>query len=124
VTNPTCEDLSVLAISSPQVIDEDGDGVVSAGEGATIQVSLDEIAGEGFSMYPGVTFESDDPGVVLTGGDWFYAIFACDSYVTAIHAEVASDVPAGTVVNITARAAMLNQECPAAPSVKIPLTIQ
>jgi hypothetical protein len=119
-----CEHLWVLGVSNPKLIDQSGDGVVSPGESVQIHVDLNEIGGLGFNMYPGVEFTSDHPGVSVSHNDWYYAIFACQTHPTSATAVISSDVPAGTQVTVTARAAMLNEVCPDAHSIKITLTIQ
>ena len=116
---PTCEDLWVMQVSEPKI-----DGVVAPGSSAGVVVRLQEVAGLGFGYYPGVSFESDHPGVSVQHDDWYYAIFACASYEASGTITVASDVPSGTEVTITARVAMLNQECPEAHSIEIPIVVQ
>ncbi len=120
---PTCADLAGLAVSHAVVTDAGGDGDVNVGETAVIDVSLAEIAGLGFSFYPGVVFESDHAGVTVTSDDWFYAILPCQIDHVAAQLTVASDVPAGTLVKITARAAMLNDACLDAPAIVIPILV-
>lgn len=119
-----CEHLWVLDVSNPTLSDASGDGAVSPGETVLIHVDLDETAGIGHSMYPGVQFTSDHPGVKVTYNDWYYAIFACQTHPASGTVEVASDVAPGTVVTITARVASLNTECPDANSIEIPITIE
>ncbi|MBK9002075.1 MAG: hypothetical protein IPM35_40640 [Myxococcales bacterium] len=123
-TDPTCEDLSVLAVHEPVVADGGGDGDVSPGEAFELKVALSEVAGLGFGWYPGVKFESDHPGVTIQENDWFYGIFACTSYDVGAAGKVDSSVAPGTVVTLTARAAMLNTECPSAPALKVQLTVK
>ncbi len=123
-TEPTCADLSVLSIDTPVVTDGGGDGSVSAGEAFDLKVVLREVAGVGFGWYPGVKFESDHPGVSLSGTDWFYGIFGCSSYEVAAQGKVDASVKSGTVIELRARAAMLNEECPSAPSLTLKLTVK
>jgi hypothetical protein len=75
-------------------------------------------------MYPGVAFESDHPGVSVKENDWYYAIFACQTHTASATLVVSGDVAPGTQVTLTARVAMINQECPDAYAIEIPLTIQ
>ena len=118
-TEPTCADLSVLAVEDPSLADEDGDGLVEAGEAAVLEVGLRETAGVGFLAYPGVAFSTSTPGVAVTSDDWRYAILACGVDRIAAKVTVAKDVPPGTAVTITARAAMLAGPCPDAPSMDV-----
>jgi hypothetical protein len=124
-TPATCADLAALAVSHAVITEANGNsnGEVNAGEGANLHVSLDEIAGIGFYYYPGVIFESSSDSVTVSADDWFYGISSCATNVVFAHVNIASDVPAGTVVTITARVAMLNHECPDAPSLVIPFTV-
>lgn len=59
----------------------------------------------------------------MAANDWFYAILPCQTDLVSAQITVASDVAPGTVVTITARAAMLDHECPDAPSIVIPITV-
>lgn len=120
-TQPTCADLGGLVVAAPFVTDADGDGVVSSGESALIEASLSEVAGVGFSWYPGVLFQSDDPAVEIEGQDWYYAIFACQTH--PVKAQATFNVPSGTKVTITARVSMLNHDCPEAYAIDIPITV-
>lgn len=123
-TDPTCEDLSVLAVQEAVLADQGGDGALSPGEAFSLQVALSEVAGLGFGWYPGVKFESDHPGVSIKENDWYYGIFACTSYDASASGKVDGSVKPGTVVTLTARAAMLNTECPSAPSLTLKVTVE
>ncbi len=123
-TDPSCADLGVLAVDSPTLSDADGDGGVSPGEGFELKVVLREVAGIGFGWYPGVKFESSHAGVTLVESDWFYGIFACQSYHVGAQGKVEPSVKPGTVVTLTARAAMLNTDCPDAPALVLKLTVK
>lgn len=118
-----CEDLHVLTVSDPTLEDASGDGALSPGETATLQVNLNEVAGLGFNMYPGVAFESDHEGVNIHENDWYYAIFACQTHPASATIEVSPEVAPGTQVTLTARVAMLGQECPDTYAIEIPLTV-
>jgi len=119
-TEPTCEDLAVLAVSHP-VLDDAGQ--LEVGKTAYLHLNLEEIGGVGFNFYPGVLFETTTAGVTVSSNDWFYAILPCqiDQVIAAI--TVDNNVAPGTVVMITARVAMLNHDCPDAYSITIPLMV-
>ncbi|MEZ4222113.1 MAG: hypothetical protein R3B13_14355 [Polyangiaceae bacterium] len=121
---PTCAELDVMAVSSTQLSDDSGDGSVAPGESFHWDVVLAEVAGEGFGLYPGVKFESDNPAVTIAEDTWFYGIFACDSYATGGSGKVGANVAPGTVVKLTARVAMLNQDCSAAPSTSLEFVVK
>jgi hypothetical protein len=116
---PTCADLDVLAVEGPSLADEDGDGLVEAGEAAVLEVGLRETAGVGFLAYPGVAFSTSTPGVSVTSDDWRYAVLACGVDRIAAKVTVGEDVAPGTTVTITARASMLAGPCPDAPSIDV-----
>ena len=120
----TCADLDVLAVSDPVILDQGGDGKLSAGEDATLRVNLNEVSGIGFSWYPGVNFASDDASVSIKAYDWFYAIAACTSYETRATIHVAPGATPGSIVHITAQVAMINVDCPHAPSLVIPVMLE
>jgi hypothetical protein len=71
-----------------------------------------------------VKFESDNPDVTISEDDWFYGIFACESYATGGSGKVGANVAPGTVVELTARVAMLNTDCPSAPSTSIEIVVK
>ncbi|APR81726.1 Hypothetical protein A7982_07075 [Minicystis rosea] len=121
---PTCADLAVMTVTSPVVKGPDGTSKLAPGETGTIDVSLDEIAGKGFSYYPAVTFTSDVAGITVESGAQFFAILPCTSVDAPGSITVSSDVPKGTMAHIVARVAMLNHDCPDAPSISIPIEIQ
>jgi hypothetical protein len=120
---PTCADLDVLTLSDPVITSADGDAALSPGESATLTVNLNEVAGVGFSYYPGVTFKTFDPGVAVKSEDWLYAILPCQSYPMNAYIELASDIKPNTVITIVAQVAMLNQDCPDAYAIKIPIEV-
>ena len=105
-------------------MDQSGDGKLSPGEDASLRVNLNEVAGIGFSWYPGVKFVSDDAHVTIKENDWFYAIAGCTSYVMRATIHIAPEAKPGSIVNITAQSAMMNVDCPHAPSIVIPIMIE
>jgi hypothetical protein len=119
---PTCADLAVLTLSDPLVTDALGGSTIEPGETAHIHLNLNEVAGIGFSYYPGVTLDSADPRVT-PNPDWLYAIFACQTTPLNPTAAFASDIPKGTIVTLTARVGMINQPCPNTYAIKIPITV-
>jgi hypothetical protein len=119
-----CADLDVLAVSDPVIVDQSGDGKLSPGEGASLSVTLNEVAGIGLSWYPGVKFVSDDADVTIKETDWYYAIAACKSYEVLATIQVAPNAKPGSIVRLTAQAAMINVDCPRAPALVIPVMIE
>ena len=88
-----------------------------------LQVNLDEIAGLDFYYYPGVIFETAAPGITVSTDAWFYGIGACQSSPLIASIVVGDDVAPGTVVTITARVAMLKQDCPDTYAIEVPITV-
>ena len=121
---PTCADLEVLTVSDPVILDKSGGGKLSPGEDASLRVSLNEVAGRGFSWYPGVSFVSDDASVSIKSSDWYYAIAACTRYQPTAVIHVSSDAKPGSIVHFTAQAAMMNSDCPSAPALVVSATIE
>lgn len=121
---PTCADLSGLSVTDAVVTDASGDGVLSAGEKLTIAASLNETAGEDFMWYPGVRFESASELVTVKENDWYYGIAACQTQPVTATGEISASAQPGTTVIVTARVGMINEECPSAPALEIPLDIE
>lgn len=121
---PTCDDLSGLSVTDAVVTDASGDGKLSPGEKLTIVASLNETAGEDFMWYPGVRFVSASESVTVKENDWYYGIAACQTQPVSATGEISPSAKAGTVVTVTARVGMLNEECPNAPALEIPISIE
>jgi hypothetical protein len=119
-----CAGLSVLAIARPTIVDDSGDGTISPGEGASLLVSVQEIAGKGFAWYPGVTFTADRPDVEVMFDDWRYAILPCTEESFSAVAKFSASIPRGTPVHFVARLASLNRDCPDAPSSTLDVVVQ
>jgi len=119
---PTCADLAVLTLSEPVVTDALGGSTIEPGETAHIHLNLNEVAGIGFSYYPGVILDSPDPDVTAHP-DWLYAIFACQTTPLTPTATFSANISKGTLVTLTARVGMINQDCPNTYALKIPITV-
>jgi hypothetical protein len=122
-TQPTCADLDRLVITDPVVLDESGDGAVTPGEKVTIQAKLVDVSGLGFNWYPAVRFETAAPTVTVTSDAQFYAIGACQELDVQAFASIDPATPKGTLVEIVARVAMLNADCPDAFSIEVPIEV-
>ena len=68
-----CHQLDSLRLENPRVADDDGDGVLSPGDSATISITWRETMGLAASNYPGVVFSTTSPGVTAGDDDWRYA---------------------------------------------------
>lgn len=123
VLDPTCNDLDVMTVAHPYVVDASGGGTLSPGSKATLHVDLQEIAGRGFNVYPGVHFTSDHPGVAIKEDDWAYAILACQTHPFTATVTVDASVAKGTKVMLTSHVAMLGEDCPSAPSVALLVSV-
>jgi hypothetical protein len=120
----TCADLTPLLVTDGVVRDDGGDGRVTPGEGATISVRLTETSGWSFVWYPGVRFETDHSGVELGAADYRYVLGGCETEELTTSAKFQASIPSGTVVHITAQAAMTQEECPSASVLDIPIRIE
>ena len=116
---PTCADLDHLTVTNAYVESD-----LAPGTQVLLHVTLNEVIGEAFNYYPGVVVESDDPGVTASDGNWLFAILACQSTDVPIQLTVAKSLTPGTVVTLTAKVAMLNQDCPGTDSTKLTLTVK
>jgi hypothetical protein len=114
-----CDELWVLDVSNPRI-----EGSLAPGATARLHVDLTEVGGLGWSLYPGVEFTSDHPGVKVGYDTWYYAIFACQTLPASGTLEISPELASGTRVTITARVAMLNGSCPEAASIAVPITIE
>jgi hypothetical protein len=121
---PTCADLDVMTVSHPAFMDDSGDGKLAFDESGTLTVNLNEVAGQGFNDYPGVSFTSDVVSVDANGLAQFYAILPCQSEKASVQISLLTHVPPGTVVQMKAQVAMLGAVCPDAPSISIPIVIE
>jgi hypothetical protein len=121
---PTCADLGGMTVSDPVIADASGDGKVSPGESAIITVRLTDVAGKGFTQYPGVKLSSDVAVIPQPESVVFYAILPCTSLEGGALVTIPSSVAAGTVVKVRAQAAMLGMDCPGAPSIVVLIQVQ
>lgn len=122
---PTCKDLDRLVLGTSSVTgDTDGDGFVEAGETATLTVMMQDISGLGFNWYPGVEFSTKSTVAGVQSDTWYYAILPCTELAATGTIKVAPDAAPGTVVTIRAQIAMLNQTCPDALAIDVPVKVQ
>ncbi|MCB9758360.1 MAG: hypothetical protein H6739_00830 [Alphaproteobacteria bacterium] len=100
-----------LYLTDAGVVDDDGDGGWSAGEGAALTVTLHEGWGEDYMNYPGVAV-SASPDVIAWGleENWFYGIFGYESYEMTFDGILDEDVAPDTMVEITVAVTSLG--CP------------
>ena len=124
-----CERLHRYAsVHDPVISDANGDRHPSPGERITISVTLSEITGETAIPYPGIDFRALDAGITLDrsgfDGASTYSLQPCESIDGSVAATLSSDLAPGSVVHVTARAATLNQDCPNATTLTIPITIE
>jgi hypothetical protein len=124
-SEPTCKDLDRLVLLNPSISgDTDGDGLLEAGETASLTVVMKDVSGFGFNWYPGVNFASKHPLLGVDANTWYYAILACTEQPATATIKVAPDAAPGTVVTIRAQIAMLNNECPDAFTMEFPVKVQ
>ena len=122
---PTCQDLDRLVLANPSISDDtDGDGLIEPGETASVTVVMQDTSGLGFNWYPGVEFATKNPMVGVQADTWYYAILPCGEMPATATIKVAPDTAPGTIVTIRAQIAMLNQKCPDAFTIEIPVKVQ
>lgn len=122
-TMPTCADLAPLSLEAPKVVDDSGDGIVTAGEGATITLTIRENSGIPFNWYPGILFTTDNGAAAIDQDAWLYAIAGCQATELSAHISFSNDITKGTIVNVKAMVGMLNAECLDTASVLIPIEV-
>jgi hypothetical protein len=118
----TCADLSRLRVADPSIVDDGGDGIVSPGEGFTVEVWLEDVSGYGYFMYPYVAFMGQS-GLFVGDPQYFYAVPQCDAMPASTHVDVSPYLNPGMTLYLTAQVAALNTECPDAPSISIAVVL-
>jgi hypothetical protein len=120
----SCNDLDRLAVRDPVLTSPNGR--VMPGDTVVLSVTLADMSGLGNFDYPGVLFQSSDADVTFVddGRDSFlYALPSCQTTVAAAKLQIGSSIAPGTVVHVTALAAVLNRDCPNAPHLVIPIPL-
>ncbi|MDI1483476.1 hypothetical protein [Polyangium sp. y55x31] len=116
---PSCADIAGIELREVTM----KDGVLEAGGSTVMSMNLVETTGKGFFGYPGVVFSSPDPGVEVSEPFWLYGISACDSVPVEGYVNIASDVTPGTIVTVVAQVGILNENCPNAYKVPVPIEV-
>lgn len=124
-----CERLGRYAsVHDAMISDANGDGRASPGERITISVTLSEVTGETFISYPGIDFRALDADITLDrsgfDGPSGYSLLPCESVGGSVAATLSGTLTPGSVVLVTAQAATLNQDCPNATKLTIPIAIE
>ena len=120
----TCDDLDRLILIDPKISnDTDGDGLVEAGETASLTVTMKDTSGFGFYWYPGVEFATKDPIASVQADTWYYGILECGEQPATASIKVAPDAAPGTMMTIRAQIAMLNEKCPDAFAIDVPVKL-
>ena len=120
-----CAGLDHLAVTLLEITEEDNDGRITIGEVFTTTFELRDVSGFGFDHYPGVTYEVEPAGIAVSPTSDFaaYALHPCESMQSGTRLVLGSTIGPGTMIEVTARAAALNQDCPNAPSQTIRVTV-
>lgn len=123
-----CETLEgYVSVHDAVVVDSNGDGRASPGERLRISVTFSEVSGMGYVAYPGVDFQTLDPGITLDragfDGPGSYWLGGCESISGVVDATLSPTLEPGSLVHVVARAASLNQDCPNAAELVIPITV-
>ena len=123
-----CETLEgYVSVHDAVVVDTNGDGRASPGERLRLSVTFSEVSGLSYVPYPGVDFQTLDSGITLDPagfqGPVSYALGACESIGGVVDATLSPSLEPGSLVRVVARAASLNQDCPNAAELVIPITV-
>ncbi len=140
-----CYDFGVEDVA---IIEFNGDNLLNPAQDpygvGTILASLHN-AGPSCSQYPGLMITTDTPGVTFPYAtsyeaegqivNWWYAIFAGDTYFSSTTFEVSPFIPQGTEINFTIETVTMGcyeedciddpycHECPLTPAVSLNLVI-
>jgi hypothetical protein len=98
-----CPGVDTLSLSAPTLADYEGDAAVSAGEAASVSITLQ--GGEQSFPYPSIGLTSDNPLVVISPPSPPYSLYSLGPHLTVGNTFdfwVDPSVAAGTVVHFTA----------------------
>jgi hypothetical protein len=98
-----CSTVTPLVLSDPMVIS----GTLAGGQTVTLQITMTDTAPSGYVSYPGIALTSPTPGVTFApaeAGPPGALIDGATSKPITFDVKLAASVPAGTEVQITARA--------------------
>jgi hypothetical protein len=121
-----CAELARLVLRDARVTGPTTSNRIMPGDTVSISLTVSDASGLGYNMYPGAVFASDVSGVTFDqGGHSFnaYALLGCQSVEASTTVHIPGNLAPGTVVNVTARAASVNVDCPGAPAIVIPITV-
>jgi hypothetical protein len=123
-----CETLEgYVSVHDAVVVDTNGDGRASPGERLRISVTFSEVSGLSGVAYPGVDFQTLGSGITLDpagfNGPVSYWLGACESIGGVVDAILSPSLESGSLVHVVARAASLNQDCPNAAELVIPIVV-
>jgi hypothetical protein len=121
--SPTCQALSLVAISMPVVHDAGGDGTWSPGESADVTVVLTNTSPQDNLDYPGVSISSDHPEVTSSGRNFFFGLLGNQSAEIPVGFLAGAAVPSGTVVHFVATVTNVSHECAGMDSIAFEATI-
>ncbi|HVV51809.1 MAG TPA: hypothetical protein VHO06_19230 [Polyangia bacterium] len=118
-----CAAVGPLRLSNPQIVD----GAAAPGQSATVQVTLTDTSGPGYTMYPAVVLSSSTPGVnIPVAKTVTAAVLVNENAFMKWRADFASTLQSGTEAVFTAevRGAAGNLSCPTDDVLSFSLSIQ
>jgi hypothetical protein len=107
-----CGGAEILSLSGPQLADYNGDGNFSAGEGATISITL--TTGDQAFAYPSIGLTSDNPGVTISPAVSFssaYSIGPHEEFTSTFDILIDDLLANYTVLHFTACPGRLSSFC-------------
>jgi hypothetical protein len=122
-----CAELERLVVENPTLVEgSNGDGRLTVGEMVEVSFALRDTSGLGYNAYPGVIFDVTPPGIAAEPTTDFnsFALLPCDSVIASVRLVLGQTIGPGTVIEVTARAAALNQDCPNTNSRTVRLTVE
>jgi hypothetical protein len=120
-----CAGVDTLSLSDPTLADYAGDAAVSAGEAATVSITL-EGGDQGFP-YPSIGLTNDNPLVVISPAAPPASLYWLGPHLTVENTfdfMVDPSVAAGTVVHFTACPTTIGRFCPGGHRTSFDLVVQ
>lgn len=117
-----CAAMSQISLSNPVLLEAGGDSVWSAGESASLRVTMTNESAEDNFFYPGIAVSADVEGFESSGNTLF-GIFGSESTAIDFAVQAPLEVAAGTAVTLTIQATTLEARCADLDAVELTITI-
>lgn len=119
---PVCAAMNEIVLSNPTFVEAGGNSDWSAGETASLRVTMTNESAEDNFYYPGVEISADIEGFVSSGNTLF-GIFGSESTEIDFSVQAPEGIATGTSFTLTIQVTSLNEECPGLDSVELQLIL-